>query len=347
MTCHCSCHELPYNYFSATHIMPSPMSTCSACCPIIKVTANNVENVVLEVRTMPDKAMLAVRYEVLVGPKNGSPLDRFKIGFVVTDDLAPMPSAQNMLLRKMTADFLNKEWAKMGQPDWARHALSAPVFIVGSGLPMSSDYVDGHVVVNDLSRLLPGLRSRVDCPLAECNGSWRVQKMIVHLNDNHLWTRGQIADWLESLDVDLSFPVDEPSRGEEPSAQVELAKFALEDYSSKVQELLQMQIGQFITPAGWQTPSADPIGDLKSAMADLKKQTQNHYYHVCTGPDCDLCAMFYMPTSNHANHVHVTVDEIHHQPAHDPKAVALQKKKQQAAHQAHLKNNPTKSKPTK
>jgi hypothetical protein len=32
-----------------------------------------------------------------------------------------------------------------------------------------------------------------------------VHGAIIHLNDVHKWSRDQIADWLESLDIDLSF----------------------------------------------------------------------------------------------------------------------------------------------
>lgn len=32
-----------------------------------------------------------------------------------------------------------------------------------------------------------------------------ISSMILHLNDFHEWSREQIADWLESLDIDLSF----------------------------------------------------------------------------------------------------------------------------------------------
>lgn len=29
--------------------------------------------------------------------------------------------------------------------------------------------------------------------------------LIMHLNDGHKWTREQVADWLDTLEVDLSF----------------------------------------------------------------------------------------------------------------------------------------------
>lgn len=71
-----------------------------------------------------------------------------------------------------------------------------------------------------LAWYLPGLRDISTCPDSEeeCSllirGSGhnlvgRVGSLIVHLNDDHKWRREQIADWLDSLDLDLSFRVGE------------------------------------------------------------------------------------------------------------------------------------------
>lgn len=57
-----------------------------------------------------------------------------------------------------------------------------------------------------LSSVLPGLNHKVTCP--HCNdphGS--LQAVIIHLNDGAKWTREHIANWLDTLDVDLTFPV--------------------------------------------------------------------------------------------------------------------------------------------
>ena len=50
---------------------------------------------------------------------------------------------------------------------------------------------------------LPGLREKVKCPVSGAMGN--LQTTIIYLNDTAKWTRGQIADWLETLDVDLRF----------------------------------------------------------------------------------------------------------------------------------------------
>lgn len=49
------------------------------------------------------------------------------------------------------------------------------------------------------------------CPDKPCKigGKKRLMDLITHLNDGHEWSRNEIADWLEALPVDLTFPVPE------------------------------------------------------------------------------------------------------------------------------------------
>lgn len=52
---------------------------------------------------------------------------------------------------------------------------------------------------------MPGLEEKVRHPLL---GNYTtVERCIVNLNDSFKWSREQIADWLETLDVDLTFKV--------------------------------------------------------------------------------------------------------------------------------------------
>lgn len=70
----------------------------------------------------------------------------------------------------------------------------------------------GTQINYDLQWLLPELRTHVFCPAfvrSDCEPLGEsIIDMIMHLNDDHRWTREQIADWLETLDVDLSFPTE-------------------------------------------------------------------------------------------------------------------------------------------
>lgn len=52
---------------------------------------------------------------------------------------------------------------------------------------------------------LPALNEMVKHP--ETGKSTRLRSAIISLNDSYKWTREQIADWLETLDIDISFKV--------------------------------------------------------------------------------------------------------------------------------------------
>lgn len=50
---------------------------------------------------------------------------------------------------------------------------------------------------------LPGVKEFVKCPV---RGERKMlEDVIILLNDKHKWSREQIADWLETLDIDLRF----------------------------------------------------------------------------------------------------------------------------------------------
>lgn len=53
--------------------------------------------------------------------------------------------------------------------------------------------------------LLPGLNAEVKHPAT--GRLCRLEDAIISLNDHHNWSREQVADWLETLDVDITFKV--------------------------------------------------------------------------------------------------------------------------------------------
>lgn len=73
-----------------------------------------------------------------------------------------------------------------------------------------------------LAQQLPGVKAKVRYP-CECAygtsknrilGGDTIMDVVIHLNDNHQWTREEIADWLDAVDdpengVDLAFKVPE------------------------------------------------------------------------------------------------------------------------------------------
>lgn len=83
------------------------------------------------------------------------------------------------------------------------------------GLPT---HLSGHNRRPDvaLAEAIPGFAdARAECPcscysLAPTKST--LANCIVHLNDSHEWTRERIADWLDTLDLDLSFQTDKKEK---------------------------------------------------------------------------------------------------------------------------------------
>lgn len=56
-----------------------------------------------------------------------------------------------------------------------------------------------------------GLRNSFGCPEVNCEWFGSMGSMIIHLNDDHRFSRGRVADWVEQTaeenGIDLSFPI--------------------------------------------------------------------------------------------------------------------------------------------
>lgn len=63
-------------------------------------------------------------------------------------------------------------------------------------------------MVDALVTFCPSLRAITRCPVCTVSGPTdpygQIYYTIVHLNDRHRWSREQIADWLDTLDIDLT-----------------------------------------------------------------------------------------------------------------------------------------------
>jgi hypothetical protein len=57
-----------------------------------------------------------------------------------------------------------------------------------------------------LKSALPALATVVQCPHCPMKIG-AIDSIVIHLNDTARWSRESVADWLDTLDVDLSFPV--------------------------------------------------------------------------------------------------------------------------------------------
>jgi hypothetical protein len=87
----------------------------------------------------------------------------------------------------------------------------APPYVTGAShktYAPAPSYTEPHnygaSLVDELARILPNVRAEVRHPVTSV--TMRLDLTIVSLNDTYKWTREQIADWLDTLDLDLRFP---------------------------------------------------------------------------------------------------------------------------------------------
>lgn len=121
----------------------------------------------------------------------------------------------------MTDKTLADAWA---EDAWAEDAWSQMLQVANGGFITAKGASDAvtteptliRSVHSDLTWLLPGLRKWFSCPACPVHDSTfppgELFGVVTHLNDLHRWSRERIADWLETLDVDLTFPTAPPPR---------------------------------------------------------------------------------------------------------------------------------------
>lgn len=61
---------------------------------------------------------------------------------------------------------------------------------------------NSSAVMNLIEEKFPWVSGFSSCPA--CTASGHLPNIIAHLNDGHLWTREQIADWVETIEQQLS-----------------------------------------------------------------------------------------------------------------------------------------------
>lgn len=80
-----------------------------------------------------------------------------------------------------------------------------------SNVTNSVQKLDEILDLSSQAEQLPGVKEMVRHPMEPTleDGLFQV---IISLNDQFRWSREEIADWLETLDVDLRFKVDTPDK---------------------------------------------------------------------------------------------------------------------------------------
>jgi hypothetical protein len=105
------------------------------------------------------------------------------------------------------AESLKGDTASIGVP---AGEIWYPTDWTAEGFITKPPAATGSIVQRNLKKLFPGLIELVTCPICKNKDAtiepqqMQLDRAIIHLNDTHSWSREAVADWLESLDVDIA-----------------------------------------------------------------------------------------------------------------------------------------------
>lgn len=99
--------------------------------------------------------------------------------------------------------YQNEPMHYYGQKSAGPYAI--PPYYPQPAMPaMNAGDPSSHPTVAALIKIVPALKTaKGSCPECPRDQNTFVANVIVHLNDHHRWTREQIADWLDLLDIEL------------------------------------------------------------------------------------------------------------------------------------------------
>jgi len=98
--------------------------------------------------------------------------------------------------------WLSKDAMEKAQNEIAKHKSQLAAYSIGTHNVLY-DFPPVSRQLQKKSNELPGVSEQVTHPVTK--GVYRLSAVIMDLNDTHRWTREQIADWLETLDIDINF----------------------------------------------------------------------------------------------------------------------------------------------
>lgn len=170
------------------------------------VSYANIEHKLKEM--LENGQLLKSEYDkVLLDAVESYPKPIIAHNYMVQADNALTEKLKSMTVPEMMKEYANKyltpeqiEIVKKATLDWYSQESSpvAPSLIGAGG-------VSGH-----LAKILPALSAKVKCP--KCKHNTSLQQTIIHMNDRHKMPREDIADWVESLDLDIEFKSEEVTR---------------------------------------------------------------------------------------------------------------------------------------
>ena len=364
MTCSCFCHDLSYGnmtYYLTSKFMPS-LPCCPSCAvsedpAFFQARAENLDVFVTDLSVQEESVFHALTYVFVARAPMGVSTSEWGPELKVVVRIAKELLLENYLdameqARHQAAKHFNDHFEKNGQPLWIRERLRAWYTKGHKPSPLTpKQTVAGSTVTNTLARQIPGLSETVSCPVktktpdgGDCPYVNDVMRIVVHLNDNHRWTREQVADWLETLDVDLSFPSEivppaPPHRGRSGPG-ISYHNISVAEVAAQTADLQQWQSSDGTVLASLPSPASLHWGAASAGSVVSQIQTYMKLLYDNAGKKSAA------PPELLGQWVNTEfVDEIHHEQPADPKQYALDLKKQSA--HTHFTVNPTKKSPFK
>jgi len=177
------------------------------------------------ISSYPDQKMMIMLYKIYLA-------NNLKIGTHIPIEILHTHKNINQFILDRINYCIEDSYEQFKDLDiWEEHPISAPSWsntlkiirpefkhLSGKASYVNEAYVGvtknyfspepgiGDTVETIMSTLFPVLNSYIRCPVKECefkHSKASLKNVIIGLNDRHKWTREQIADWLESLDLNL------------------------------------------------------------------------------------------------------------------------------------------------
>lgn len=129
--------------------------------------------------------------------------DLFNVGYVDLIDVCSITTQEQgiFLLAKGDTFCLSKSLPPSVRVGLSQVIVDHAIDKISSTL---SPEGDGKGVLREMRAAFPALKAKVKCPVHGLCVPEALSKVIIHLNDKERWTREQIADWIETLDVSIN-----------------------------------------------------------------------------------------------------------------------------------------------
>jgi len=108
-------------------------------------------------------------------------------------------------MRLSEAMRIGASWSKqcfgpVKHTDGRTCAMGSVLETLRGEIPASNFITVGQA--EDLRSAFPIHDAFISCPKMFCSHTMSMLRLVVHVNDKHHWTRGEIADWIEIVELE-------------------------------------------------------------------------------------------------------------------------------------------------